>query len=130
MGALLRGASRAEAARIFAKVLGQIEVQGVARVAAAAQGALTTGTPVLLAPSPMAPTQRVVAVPPALRDLDVPKSSYADNITGYERSQPRSERSPTLSGSGDINATKSLPTKTGCGRGTSVEYSVGSCSAR
>ena len=67
-----------EAARLFAKVLGQIEAQGLARVAAAATDALTTGTPVLLALAPTAPMCAAVEVPPALRDLDVPSGCAAD----------------------------------------------------
>jgi hypothetical protein len=47
-------------------------------VAAAAAGALTTGTPVLFALTPTAPPRAVVAVPPALRDLDVPSGCAAD----------------------------------------------------
>jgi hypothetical protein len=69
-----------EAARLFAKVLGQIEAQGLAPVAAAVTAALTTGTPVLLAlmPSPPAPTLDATAVPPALRAIDVPSGCAAD----------------------------------------------------
>ena len=67
-----------EAARLFAKVLGQIETQGLARVAAAAAGALTAGVPVLLALTPIAaPTRAAATVPPALRDLDVPSGCAA-----------------------------------------------------
>jgi transposase len=68
-----------EAARLFAKVLGQIETQGLAAVAAAAAGALTAGAPVLLAlTATAAPTRAAVTVPPALRDLDVPSGCAAD----------------------------------------------------
>jgi transposase len=68
-----------EAARLFAKVLGQIETQGLARVATAAAAALTAGTPVLLALTPTAaPTRAAATVPPALRDLDVPSGCAAD----------------------------------------------------
>jgi hypothetical protein len=69
-----------EAARLFAKVLGQIEAQGLAHVAATAARALTAGTPVLLALTspPAAPMLAAVAVPSTLRDLDVPSGCAAD----------------------------------------------------
>jgi hypothetical protein len=70
-----------EAARLFAKVLGQIEAQGLAHVAAAGR-ALTAGTPLRLAlTSPPAPVLAAVEVPSALRDLDVP-SGYAAGYDG------------------------------------------------
>jgi transposase len=69
-----------EAARLFAKVLGQIDAHGLAHVAATVAGALTLGAPVLLAL--MAPaaaaTRTAVEVPPALRDIDVPSGCAAD----------------------------------------------------
>lgn len=68
-----------EAARLLAKVLGQIEAHGLAHVAAVARGALATGTPVLLALAPAAATTRaIVEVPPALRDIDVRSGCAAD----------------------------------------------------
>ena len=69
-----------EAARLFAKVLGQIEAHGLARVAATAADALTTGTPILLAltTTPAAAALEAVDVPPALRDIDVPRGCAAD----------------------------------------------------
>ena len=69
-----------EAARLFAKVLGQIEAQGVAHVAATAAGALTTGAPVLLTllSTPVASTLEPVDVPAALRDIEVPSGCAAD----------------------------------------------------
>ena len=68
-----------EAARLFAKVLGQIEAHGLAHVATTVAGALTTGTPILLAltPPPAAGTASV-EVPPALRDIAVPSGCAAD----------------------------------------------------
>jgi transposase len=68
-----------EAARLFAKVLGQIETQGLAFVAATVVRALRDGTPVLLAlrPTPTA-AGAAVAVPPALRDLEVATGCAAD----------------------------------------------------
>jgi transposase len=68
-----------EAARLFAKILGQIEMHGLAHVATTAASALTTGTPILLALTPPAAASRaVVDVPPALRDIDVPSGCAAD----------------------------------------------------
>jgi transposase len=68
-----------EAARLFAKVLGQIEAHGLAHVAATVAGALTTGTPILLALAPaVAAARAVVDVPTALRDIDVPSGCAAD----------------------------------------------------
>ena len=68
-----------EAARLFAKVLGQIEAHGLAHVAATVAGALTTGTPILLALAPTVGAVRaVVDVPAALRDIDVPSGCAAD----------------------------------------------------
>jgi transposase len=69
-----------EAARLFAKVLGQIEAQGLAPVATTAAAALATGAPVLLAvtSSPARPTCPALDVPAALRDLDVPSGCAAD----------------------------------------------------
>jgi transposase len=68
-----------EAARLFAKVLGQIEAHGLAHVAATVAGALTTGTPLLLALAPtVAAARAVVDVPAALRDIDVPSGCAAD----------------------------------------------------
>jgi hypothetical protein len=68
-----------EAARLFAKVLGQMEVHGLAHVATTLAGALTTGTPMLLALAP-APAVRAagIDVPPALRDIAVPSGCAAD----------------------------------------------------
>jgi hypothetical protein len=60
-------------------VLGHIETHGLAHVAAVARGALAIGTPVLLALAPaVATAPAIVAVPPALRDIDVPSGCAAD----------------------------------------------------
>jgi transposase len=68
-----------EAARLLAKVLGQIEAHGLAHVATVARDALVTGTPVLLALAPaVAPAHPTVAVPPALCDIEVPSGCAAD----------------------------------------------------
>ena len=69
-----------EAARLFAKVLGQIEAHGLAHVATTVAGALTTGTLILLAltPAPVAAARAGVDVPAALRDIDVRSGCAAD----------------------------------------------------
>jgi hypothetical protein len=70
-----------EAARLFAKVLGQLDTHGFDLVVPALDVALRTGTPVLLAltPGATAPVRLAAdAVPAALRDLDVPSGCAAD----------------------------------------------------
>jgi transposase len=69
-----------EAARLFAKVLGQIEAQGLAQVTATVTGALTTGGPILLALTsrPAAPPLEGIEVPSALRDIEVASGCAAD----------------------------------------------------
>jgi transposase len=68
-----------EAARLFAKVLGQVEAHGLTHVVTTVASALTTGTPILLAlTAPAAVSATPVDVPPALRDLDVPSGCAAD----------------------------------------------------
>lgn len=70
-----------EAARLFAKVLGQLDTQGAAIVVPALTAALATGTPLLLALAPprgridrMAPD----AGPAVLRAIDVGSGCAAD----------------------------------------------------
>src|SRR5437773_431490 len=63
-----------EAARLFAKVLGQLDTYGAAVVVPALTRALATGTPLLLAltPAPVALTPVAIdTVPVALRDIEV-----------------------------------------------------------
>jgi transposase len=70
-----------EAARLFAKVLGQLDTHGFDIVAPAVDAALRTGTPVLLAltPGTAAPARLDANVVPAvLRDLEVPSGCAAD----------------------------------------------------
>jgi transposase len=70
-----------EAARLFAKVLGQLDTYGAAVVVPALTRALVTGTPLLLALTPARSTPARVAldaVPAALRDIDVPSGCAAD----------------------------------------------------
>ena len=70
-----------EAARLFAKVLGQLDTHGAALVVPAVEAALRDGTPMLLAltPGPTGPRRLAPDVlPAALRDLDVPSGCAAD----------------------------------------------------
>lgn len=70
-----------EAARLFAKVLGQLDTYGVDVVVPAVETALRTGTPILLALPPggrgATPLERDV-VPAALREVEVPSGCAAD----------------------------------------------------
>jgi transposase len=70
-----------EAARLFAKVLGQLDTHGFDHVVSAVEMALSTGTPILLALTPgvhgTPPLDREV-VPAALRELEVPSGRAAD----------------------------------------------------
>jgi transposase len=70
-----------EAARLFAKVLGQLDTHGFDVVVPAVQTALRMGTPILLALTPG--TSAVVplapdVVPASLREIDVPSGCAAD----------------------------------------------------
>ena len=70
-----------EAARLFAKVLGQLETHGAAVVVPALTAALATGTPLLLALTPARSALARVAldaVPAPLRDIDVASGCAAD----------------------------------------------------
>jgi transposase len=69
-----------EAARLFAKVLDQLDTHGFAVVVPAVEAALRRGTPVLLALTPGAVAPRLAAevVPAALRDVDVASGCAAD----------------------------------------------------
>ena len=70
-----------EAARLFAKVLGQLDTQGFDRVVPALETALRTGTPLLVALTPSAQTTVPLApdvVPAAWRDVDVASGCAAD----------------------------------------------------
>jgi transposase len=70
-----------EAARLFAKVLGQLDTQGAAVVVPALTAALATGTPLLLALTPArAAIDRIApdAVPASLRAIDVGSGCAAD----------------------------------------------------
>lgn len=69
-----------EAARLFAKVLGQLDTHGVDRVVPALETALRTGTPVLLALTPGRPAVPLdpEVVPAALREVEVLSGCAAD----------------------------------------------------
>jgi hypothetical protein len=72
-----------EAARHFAKVLGQLETHGAAVVVPALRVALATGLPLLLALTPAPSPVRVAldALPAPLRDIDVASGCAADYDT-------------------------------------------------
>jgi hypothetical protein len=67
-----------DAARLFAKVLGQLDTQGAAVVVPALTAALATGRPLLLALTPTPPRSVLEAVPAPLRDIDVGSGCAAD----------------------------------------------------
>jgi transposase len=70
-----------DAARLFAKVLGQLDTHGFDVVVPAIERALRTGTPILLALTPRSAAPARLGtdvVPAALRDLDVPSGCAAD----------------------------------------------------
>ena len=70
-----------EAARLFAKVLGQIEARGMRVVIAALERALADHTPLLLAVAPpprLVPGLALEALPVVLRDLEVTSGCAAD----------------------------------------------------
>jgi len=67
-----------DAARLFAKVLGQLDTQGAAVVVPALTAALATGTPLLLALTPAAPRVVLAAVPARLREVEVGSGCAAD----------------------------------------------------
>jgi len=81
---LLTVHSPREAARLFAKVLGQLDTHGPAIVVPALEAALRTGTPVLLAltaPTPPAHCLAAEALPATLRALEVSGGCAADYDT-------------------------------------------------
>ena len=70
-----------DAARLFAKVLGQLDLHGFPVVVSALEVALCRGTPLLLALTPGVSTPARLAadvVPATLRDLEVPSGCAAD----------------------------------------------------
>jgi transposase len=67
-----------EAARLFAKILGQLEVRGLADLVPALEAALASGTPLLVARPAHTPTATRIEVPTPLRDLAIASVCAAD----------------------------------------------------
>jgi transposase len=67
-----------DAARLFAKILGELETRGAAELVPTLEAALATGTPLVVARLAARAAAPRVDVPAALRDLDVPSGSAAD----------------------------------------------------
>lgn len=67
-----------EAARLFAKVLGELETRGAADVVPTLEGALATGTSLILPRPAITGAAARIEVPPPLRDLDVGSGCAAD----------------------------------------------------
>jgi hypothetical protein len=67
-----------DAARLFAKILGELDARGAADVVPALATALATGTPLLLARTVRAGASPQVEVPAPLRDLEVASGCAAD----------------------------------------------------
>lgn len=70
-----------EAARLFAKILGELETRGAADVIPALDAALVTGTPLVVARPARSVAAAHVEVPTPLRDLDIPSGCAADYDT-------------------------------------------------
>jgi transposase len=70
-----------EAARLFAKVLGELETRGRAEVVPMLEAALASGTPLMLARPALATAAVRVDVPTPLRDLEIPSGCAADYDT-------------------------------------------------
>jgi hypothetical protein len=66
-----------EAARLFAKILGELETRGAADVVPMLTAALATGSPLIVARA-AARTPAVIDVPAALREVDVTSGCAAD----------------------------------------------------
>ena len=67
-----------EAARLFAKILGELETRGAADVVPTLEAALAMGTPLVVARPAARATAARVEVPAPLRDLEVPSGCAAD----------------------------------------------------
>jgi transposase len=68
-----------DAARLFAKILGELETRGAADVVPMLEAALATGTPLVVArPAALVPAVSRVDVPAPLRELEVSSGSAAD----------------------------------------------------
>jgi transposase len=70
-----------EAARLFAKILGELDIRGAAEVVPTLEGALASGTPLMLARPALTTTAARVDVPTPLRDLDIASGRAADYDT-------------------------------------------------
>jgi transposase len=67
-----------EAARLFARILGELESRGAADVVPMLEAALATGTPLIVARPAAAAAVAAVEVPASLREVDVPSGCAAD----------------------------------------------------
>jgi transposase len=67
-----------DAARLFAKILGELETRGAADVVPTLEAALATGTPLVVARSAPRGVASRVDVPASLRDLEVSSGCAAD----------------------------------------------------
>jgi len=67
-----------DAARLFAKILGELETRGAADVVPTLEAALASGTPLIVARRAVPAAAPVVDVPAPLRDVDVPSGCAAD----------------------------------------------------
>lgn len=67
-----------EAARLFAKILGELETRGAAEVVPTLEAALAGGTPLMIARPTTLATAPPVDVPASLREVDVPSGCAAD----------------------------------------------------
>ena len=67
-----------DAARLFAKILGELETRGAADVVPTLEAALASGTSLVIARSTAAPVTPHVEVPASLREVDVPSGCAAD----------------------------------------------------
>jgi transposase len=67
-----------DAARLFAKILGELETRGAADVVPTLEAALATGTPLMVARPAARAAAAPIDVPASLRDLDVPSGCAAD----------------------------------------------------
>jgi transposase len=67
-----------DAARLFAKILGELETRGAGDVVPTLEAALASGTPLIVARRAVATATPPVDIPAPLRDLDVPSGCAAD----------------------------------------------------
>jgi transposase len=70
-----------EAARLFAKILGELETRGAAALVPMLEAALASGTPLLVARQARTTAAARVEVPTPLRDLDIASGCAADYDT-------------------------------------------------